>query len=72
MAKSLVKILATREEVAPPINDPIMCHLDTLNIKICPIFQIILIEQDVARSLVPIFATKEALSPLANDPVMLG
>ena len=47
-------------------------HLDTLNIKIRPTFQIILTEEDVARSLVPIFATKEALSPLANDPVMSG
>ena len=47
-------------------------HLDTLIIKICPLFQILLTEQDVARSLVPILATKEALVPLANDPIMLG
>ena len=46
-------------------------HLDTLNIKIRPLFQILLTEQDVARSLVPILATKEALAPLANDPIML-
>ena len=47
-------------------------HLDTLNIKIHPLFQILLTEQDVARSLVLILATKEALAPLANDPFMLG
>ena len=41
-------------------------HLDTLNIKIRPLFQILLTKQDVARSLVPILATKEALMPFAN------
>ena len=45
-------------------------HLDTLNVKICPLFQILLTEQDVARSLVPILATKETLAPLTNDPIM--
>ena len=34
-------------------------NLDTQNIKICLLFQILLTEQDVARSLVPIFATYE-------------
>jgi len=47
-------------------------HLDTLNLKIFPLFQIILTEQDVARSLVPILVTKEALAPLTNDPIMSG
>ena len=47
-------------------------HLDTMNIKIRPLFYILLTEQDVARSLVPILATKEALAPLANDPIMSG
>ena len=47
-------------------------HLDTLNIKIHPLFQILLTEQDVERSLVPILATKKALAPLANDPIMSG
>ena len=41
-------------------------HLDTLIIKIRPLFQIVLTKQDVARSLVPILATKEALAQLAN------
>ena len=63
------------EEVAPPI---LSCggdqygHLDTLNIKICPLFYILLTKQDIARSLVPILATKETLAPLANNPIMLG
>jgi len=40
-------------------------HLDTLNIKIRPLFQILLTEQDVTRCLVPILATKEVLTPFA-------
>ena len=47
-------------------------HLDTLNIKIYPLFKILLTEQDVARPLVPILATKETLALLANDPIMSG
>ena len=46
--------------------------LDTLNVKIRPLFQILLTEQDVGRSLAPILATKEALAPLANDPIKSG
>ena len=46
-------------------------HLDTLNVKIRPLYLILFTEQDGARSLVPISATKEALAPLANDPFML-
>ena len=45
-------------------------HLDTLNIKIHPLFQILLTEQDVARSLVLILATMDALALFANDPIM--
>ena len=48
------------------------CHLDTLNIKICPLFQIILTEKDLARSFVPILATREAVAPLLYDPMMLA
>ena len=44
-------------------------HLD---VKIHPIFQILMTEQDVQRSLVPIFATREELKLLANDPIMSG
>ena len=73
----LVPFLATRKVVAPLTNDTIMStrsirlytHLD---VKIHPIFQILMTEQDVQRSLVPIFATREELKLLANDPIMSG
>ena len=63
--------------MAPLANDTIMStrsirlytHLD---VKIHPIFQILMTEQDVQRSLVPIFATREELKLLANDPIMSG
>ena len=63
--------------MAPLASDPIMWgksiqSLDTLNVKIRPLFQILLPEQDLASSLVPILATKGALAPLVNDPIMLG
>ena len=73
----LVPCFATRKVVAPLANDTIMStrsirlytHLD---VKIHPIFQILMTEQDVQRSLVPIFATREELKLLANDPIMSG
>ena len=44
--------------------------LDTFNINICPLFQILKTKQDVARSLVPILATRELVAPLATNPIM--
>ena len=44
--------------------------IDTLNIKIRPLVQILKTKQDVARSLVPILATREELASPANDPIM--
>ena len=45
-------------------------RLDTLNIKIHQLFQILQTEQDVARSLFPILATRELVTPLANNPII--
>ena len=45
--------------------------IDTLNIKMGPLFHILKTEQDVKRSIVPALATREAMTPLANDPTML-
>ena len=44
--------------------------IDTLNIKMGPLFHILKTEQDVIRSIVPALATREAMTPLANDPIM--
>ena len=44
--------------------------LDILNVKICPLVQILKTKQDVARSLVPILATRELVAPLATNPIM--
>ena len=72
-----VPFLATRKAVAPLANDTIMSTRSirlytNLDVKIHPIFQILMTEQDVQRSLVPIFATREELKLLANDPIMSG
>ena len=47
-------------------------HIDTLNVKIHPLFQIQKTKQDVARSLVPILASTELVAPIANNPIILG
>ena len=45
-------------------------HLDTMNVKIHPLFQDMSTEQAVVKSLVPILATRELVAPLASDPIM--
>ena len=52
-------------------------HLDTLNIKIRPLFQILLTEHDVTRQYQNnffsfILNTQEALAPLANVSIISG
>ena len=77
MAKSLVPFLPPNRywrhvQMILSCGGDQYSHLDTLNVTIRPVFQVLLTEQDIVRSLVPILATKETLAPLENDPIMLG